>query len=95
MLNQPMVEKLLAMRLLGMVEALKAQEQDRSVNELSFLERLSLLVDQQSSWRENQSLTRTTEAGFSGLLQLTPHIRLLIVISPGVRRGFCTPRPCI
>ena len=37
MLNQPMMEKLLAMRLHGMVEALKAQEQDRAVNELSFL----------------------------------------------------------
>jgi DNA replication protein DnaC len=58
MLNHPMMEKLLAMRLLGMVDALKAQEQDRSVNELSFLERLALLVDQQWSWRENQSLAR-------------------------------------
>jgi hypothetical protein len=42
MLNQPMIEKLLAMRLHGMVEALKAQEQDRAVHELSFLERLAL-----------------------------------------------------
>ncbi len=33
MLNQPMIEKLLAMRVNGMVEALKAQEQDRAVNE--------------------------------------------------------------
>ena len=47
MLNQPMIEKLLAMRLHGMVEALKAQEQDRAVGELSFLERFALLVDQQ------------------------------------------------
>jgi hypothetical protein len=51
MLNQPMMEKLFAMRLQGMVEALKAQEQDRAINELSFLERLALLVDQQWSWR--------------------------------------------
>jgi hypothetical protein len=50
------------MRLPGMVDALKAQEQDRSVNELSFLERLSLLVDQQWSWRENQSLARRLKA---------------------------------
>src|SRR5664280_471189 len=42
MLNQPVMEKLLAMRLQGMVEALKTQEQDRAVNELSFLERLAL-----------------------------------------------------
>src|SRR5215470_7210520 len=62
MLNQPMVEKLLAMRLLGMVETLKAQEQDRSVNELSFLERFALLVDQQWSWRENQALARRLKA---------------------------------
>ena len=58
MLNQPMIDKLLAMRLHGMVEAMKAQEQDRAVNELSFLERFALLVDQQWSWRENQALAR-------------------------------------
>jgi DNA replication protein DnaC len=34
------------------------QEQDREVSELSFLERISLLVDQQWSWRENQALGR-------------------------------------
>jgi DNA replication protein DnaC len=62
MLNQPMMEKLLAMRLHGMVEALKSQEQDRAVNELSFLERFALLVDQQWSWRENQALTRRLKA---------------------------------
>jgi DNA replication protein DnaC len=62
MLNQPMMEKLLAMRLQGMVDALKAQEQDRAVNELSFLERLSLLVDQQWNWRENQALARRLKA---------------------------------
>lgn len=62
MLNQPLMEKLLAMRLQGMVEALKAQEQDRAVHELSFLERLSLLVDQQWNWRENQALARRLKA---------------------------------
>ena len=58
MLEQPMIEKLLGMRLQGMVDALKAQEQDSGVRELSFVERLSLLVDQQWNWRENQALTR-------------------------------------
>ena len=57
-----MMEKLLAMRLQGMVEGLKAQEQDRAVNELSFLERSALLVDQQWSWRENQALARRLKA---------------------------------
>jgi hypothetical protein len=32
MLNQPLMEKLLAMRLQGMVEGLKAQEQDKPVS---------------------------------------------------------------
>ena len=42
MLQEPMMEKLTAMRLLGMVDALKAQEQDPASRELSFLERLGL-----------------------------------------------------
>src|SRR5215469_5479745 len=62
MLNQPMTEKLLAMRLHGMVDALKAQEQDYAVGELSFLERLAQLVDQQWNWRENQALERRLKA---------------------------------
>ena len=62
MLNQPMMEKLLVMRLQGMVEGLKVQEQDRAINDLSFLERLALLVDQQWTWRENQALARRLKA---------------------------------
>jgi DNA replication protein DnaC len=46
------------MRLLGMAEALKVQEQDPSARELSFLERFGLVVDQQWNWRENQALSR-------------------------------------
>ncbi len=62
MLQEPMMEKLTAMRLLGMVDALKAQEQDPASRELSFLERLGLLVDQQWTWRENQALARRLQA---------------------------------
>ena len=58
MLKQPMIDKLTAMRLVGMVEALQTQEQDAASRELSFLDRLALLVDQQWTWRENQALTR-------------------------------------
>jgi DNA replication protein DnaC len=58
MLQEPMMEKLMTMRLLGMVDALKAQEQDPAARELSFLERLGLLVDHQWNWRENQALAR-------------------------------------
>jgi hypothetical protein len=58
MLKQPMVEKLLGMRLHGMAEPLKTQEQDPAARELSFLGRLGMLVDQQWTWRENQALAR-------------------------------------
>lgn len=62
MLQEPMMQKLLAMRLHGMVDALKAQEQDAGARELSFLERLSLLVDHQWNWRQNQALARRLHA---------------------------------
>lgn len=62
MLEQPTIEKLLAMRLPGMVEALRAQQQDSAVQQLSFLDRLSLLVDQQWNWRQNQALARRMKA---------------------------------
>ena len=62
MLQQPMIEKLLAMRLEGMADALKAQEQDSAIGELSFLERLGMLVDQQWNWREKQALQRRLKA---------------------------------
>jgi DNA replication protein DnaC len=58
MLEQPMMDKLAAMRLTGMLEALKRQQQDPAAAELSFLERLSLLVDCQWDWRQNQALAR-------------------------------------
>jgi DNA replication protein DnaC len=58
MLQEPMMEKLLAMRLHGMADALKTQEQDPAARELSFLERLGLLVDHQWNWRQNQALAR-------------------------------------
>lgn len=58
MLQQPMKNKLLAMRLHGMISALESQEQDPTARELSFLERLGLLIDQQWSWRQNQALER-------------------------------------
>jgi DNA replication protein DnaC len=62
MLNQPMIEKLVAMRLTGMVEGLKAQQLDPAAAELSFNERLAMLVDQQWNWRENQALDRRLKA---------------------------------
>jgi DNA replication protein DnaC len=62
MLQQPMKEKLHALKLQGMVEALEYQEQDEATRELNFLDRLALLVDQQWNWRQNQALTRRVMA---------------------------------
>lgn len=62
MLNEPMMEKLLAMRLTGMADGLKAQQQDPGIAELGFHERLAMLVDQQWNWRENQALDRRMKA---------------------------------
>ena len=58
MLQEPMMDKLNAMHLFGMVDALKAQQLDSASAELSFLERLGLLVDHQWTWKENQALAR-------------------------------------
>jgi len=62
MLMEPMMEKLVSMRLQGMVDGLKAQQQDPAAGELSFQERLGMLVDHQWNWRENQSLSRRMKA---------------------------------
>jgi DNA replication protein DnaC len=59
---EPMMEKLIAMRLHGMVEALKTQQQDPGAGELTFNERLAMLIDQQWNWKENQALARRMKA---------------------------------
>src|SRR2546422_8717047 len=58
MLQQPMMEKLHALKLQGLLEALERQEQDEAARELSFLDRLAMLIDQQWNWRQNQALAR-------------------------------------
>lgn len=62
MLEQPMMDKLAAMRLHGMMEALQQQQKDTGIGELSFLERLAMLVDHQWNWRQNQALARRLQA---------------------------------
>jgi DNA replication protein DnaC len=58
MLTQPTVEKLYALRLNGMAEAFRAQQQDPNIGQLGFEERLALLVDQQWNWKQNRALAR-------------------------------------
>jgi DNA replication protein DnaC len=58
MFMQPTIEKLYAMKLTGMADALRQQISDSATSQLSFEERFSLLVDQHWTWRENKALAR-------------------------------------
>jgi DNA replication protein DnaC len=56
MLQQPTIEKLEAMRLHGMAQALRELAANEESRELSFEDRLALLVDRQFTWRQNEAL---------------------------------------
>jgi len=43
------------MRLRGMAEAFRAQQEQTNVHQLSFEERFGMLVDQQWNWREDRA----------------------------------------
>jgi len=62
MLKQPMMEKLQALKLHGMIEGLERQEQEEATREVSFLDRLAVLIDQQWNWWKNQALARRVRA---------------------------------
>lgn len=63
MLTQPTIEKLITMRLRGMVEAFREQQESPDTQQLSFEERLGLLIDRQWSWRQNRALERRLRNG--------------------------------
>lgn len=56
MLYSQTLEKLRALRLDGMAQALEEQRQQANVLKLEFEERLALLVERQWSWKENRAL---------------------------------------
>ncbi|MGD0658500.1 MAG: IS21-like element helper ATPase IstB [Syntrophorhabdales bacterium] len=58
MLNEQTVEKLYAMNLPGMAEALKEQLARPDMNDLAFEERIGMLVDAQYLFRENKRMKR-------------------------------------
>ncbi|PYU19108.1 MAG: hypothetical protein DMG30_25410 [Acidobacteria bacterium] len=65
MLNQPTLEKLETMHLHGMAEAFRSHAQQTGLADLSFEERLAMLVDQEWLWRQNRALARRlTQAKF-------------------------------
>ena len=65
MLNHPTVDKLHQMRLTGMARALVSQAQSPEIGQLSFDERLGLLVDSEAAERESrQNASRLKRATF-------------------------------
>jgi DNA replication protein DnaC len=56
MLNEQTFDKLYAMKLIGMAEGFKEQLEQPSCHDLSFNERLGMLVDRQWTWKENNRL---------------------------------------
>jgi DNA replication protein DnaC len=58
MLTEQTIEKLYHMKLNGMAEAFKEQLQQPDITDLSFQERLSLLVDRQWTWKEERRMRR-------------------------------------
>lgn len=66
MLTEPTMEKLYAMKLNGMAEAWQEQRQQPHSTDLSFDDRLALLVERQWIWKENRALaTRLQAAGMT------------------------------
>lgn len=58
MLEQQTIEKLISMRLQGMVDALENLERNEEAGSLSFNEKLALVVDRQYTWRQNLALAQ-------------------------------------
>src|SRR3982751_6796008 len=63
MLSQATTDKLILMRLRGMAEALREQQESAGAQRLSFEERLGMLIDRQWNWRENRALDRRLRNG--------------------------------
>ena len=56
MLNHQTMDKLIALRLDGMAQALEEQRRQADITQLDFEDRLALLVERQWLWRENRAL---------------------------------------
>src|ERR1035438_8304689 len=63
MLNQQTIEKLYGMRMRGMADGFRQQQEDPQTTQLSFEERFALLVDRQWNWRQNRALERRLKEG--------------------------------
>ena len=57
MLTHPTAEKLRTLKLYGMAKSMEEQGSSRDYNDLSFEERLGLLIDRELTEQENRRLT--------------------------------------
>ena len=57
MLNYQTMDKLTALRLEGMAQALEEQRRQADISQFDFEERFALLVERQWLWRENRALS--------------------------------------
>ena len=65
MLYTQTIDKLRALRLEGMIQALEEQRRQSDIAQLDFEDRLALLVERQWLWKENRGLaTRLNNAQF-------------------------------
>ena len=78
MLTQPMLDKLAALRLRGMIEAFQQQAGDPQSHRLSFEERFGLMVDRQWNWKQNRALERRLR---NGRMQRMPAWRTSIFVT--------------
>lgn len=62
MLDEPTYEKMIQMRMRGLADAWLAQQNDPDVAQLSFDERLGLLIDAEWMQRENKKMQRSLRA---------------------------------
>jgi DNA replication protein DnaC len=63
MLHHPTIEKLIQLKFTGMLAALNEQQSQKNINQLSFEERLGLLVDRELTERDSKRLgTRLRQA---------------------------------
>ena len=58
MMNEATIEKLIEMRMTSMADALRQQMEDNSMDQLSFMERIGLIVDREYCSRKNNRLKR-------------------------------------
>lgn len=58
MLNHQTIEKLYALKLVGMAEAFTDQINQPDMDRLSFAERFGLIIENQWTWKENNRMTR-------------------------------------